>query len=469
MHIVQITSFLLLTVLAHTTTAVSQIDEKQKQNQEDVPLADQASQLKQNARTVPTLVYQTVSGENKLPVKVAQNGSYEPDWWQESQQLEEMRRELELMSEERDNWVNPQLPAQYGNSIEDDQSYRYFSGISETIHVWSDKMTRWREAYCRELAQAVENFASLDVNWPIYQGKRERPAEFGVLTHLSSNDSKRAFQDLMWHALAPEDMRLGNKYAAMTGWYEDQLKSKILSSSRRLTPADLLQLALSVTKGNYRLAVLVTHNLLKNVTYKGRNHANKIRGIYQRKQPQFPPQYGAIASRLVNLRATPQEGIGRTDKMGPWYHAFVVLSIAAWTDDPHNSRKAILGENTYRVTKREFGAILGDMGSPVDREKQISDLCFQNAAERIHAFLARQKPATTVRSSPGPNSAPPDKMYAGFCEDTGEPRPLIISDKYLTGCSWSNNAAGCNSIKGCRWVCKWIDRPTGFFSANQCN
>ena len=139
-----------------------------------------------------------------------------------------------------------------------------------------------------------------------------------------------------------------------------------------------MRLALDVTDGNCLLAVLTAHNLFKNITYQGRNQAKILAGVVKlNPNKRFSERFGGFANKLASLRQTPQTGAGRTDKMGIWYHSFVVLSIGVWV-----SPEAASGAITHEYAVRSLGS-LTNMGSPVDPEKQSSDEAFLWATRQI--------------------------------------------------------------------------------------
>ena len=121
-----------------------------------------------------------------------------------------------------------------------------------------------------------------------------------------------------------------NIYAGATFTYERILRNAILRSGGNLDPAAVLVLAMQATHGDYPLAVLTAHNLLKGVTVTGRDVIAQMAARTGEKQ--YPRElarlHGAtdVVSKLQSLRANPAAS---KDKMGPWYHTFAVLTAGA--------------------------------------------------------------------------------------------------------------------------------------------
>jgi len=299
----------------------------------------------------------------------------------------------------------------HGRSIEDDPGYRSFSGLSETDVVNSQELERRRKNYCSNMTRTIWQFPDIDYSWPQLDGKPLPKAPYDERKwHYSGGlHDGSPFEQLMIHAVDPDSQK-NNPYVRITAPYMDKLKQRILASPNRLTPADVMREALEVTGGNYRLATLTAHNLFKNITYQGRRRSGYDRGRISagRTNVKFPSEYGNFADKLVNLRPTPQTGVGRTDKMGIWYHSFVPMSIAAWTGNADQADLAI--DQEYLV--RSLGG-LTNMGSPVDPDKKASDLCFasaatavQNSIDGVHIPVPHPTPTPTSTPAPVPAPAP---------------------------------------------------------------
>jgi len=110
---------------------------------------------------------------------------------------------------------------------------------------------------------------------------------------------------------------------------ENRLRAAILASGGALTPGDVLTLALQATRGSYPLAVLTAHNLLKGGAVTGRNAISQWPKSSPRAHRAMLAELGqqaAVVAKLASLRCEPADA---KDKIGPWYHAFAVLTGGA--------------------------------------------------------------------------------------------------------------------------------------------
>ncbi|WP_141700638.1 hypothetical protein [Methyloceanibacter superfactus] len=141
----------------------------------------------------------------------------------------------------------------------------------------------------------------------------------------------------------PEDVRDTNPYARLTAKTEDRLRDSMLAAPKgSLTPARVMDMALDASGGNYPIATLTAHSVLKSHTKRGREIIEKMqtrvaalsRGTisqaeYDRQMADLRKQlrpHSEIASRLQNLRADPT---ATGDKLGPWYHTFGVMALGS--------------------------------------------------------------------------------------------------------------------------------------------
>lgn len=179
-------------------------------------------------------------------------------------------------------------------------------------------------------------------------------------------------------------------YAAVTKKTMWDLYRRILASGGdQLEPADVMRLALDSTGGNYPLAVLTAHNLLKTITERGRfviitaNDARRQnKRLYNRKFDSFRRdlgQYGPFVKRLASLRRDPNRV---RDKMGPWYHLFAVLT-ASGVASPGSSEVAAFGEHLMKA------ASFFDNEGGFNREKATIDTRFAYAAANRLSELSR--------------------------------------------------------------------------------
>jgi hypothetical protein len=141
----------------------------------------------------------------------------------------------------------------------------------------------------------------------------------------------------------PEDVRDKNPYARLTAQTEGRLRESILAAPRgSLTPARVMDMALDASGGNYPIATLTAHSVLKSAAIHGREVVERMQarannlatGVitqaqYDRDMADLRKKlkpYSDIAARMKNLRPDPTvEG----DKLGPWYHAFGVMALGS--------------------------------------------------------------------------------------------------------------------------------------------
>ena len=153
----------------------------------------------------------------------------------------------------------------------------------------------------------------------------------------------------------------GNVYAGATRESQKQLEQAILASGGGLQPADVLELALRATNGSYPLAVLAAHNLLKDATKLGRaaiQDAARLKPgrsapaieTYNRRQAAELAElrrWTPLVAKLTSLRKNPA---ARPDKVGPWYHAFAVLTAGALAG-PKTAQLVVWAEHGAKRSK----------------------------------------------------------------------------------------------------------------------
>lgn len=201
-----------------------------------------------------------------------------------------------------------------------------------------------------------------------------------LFTDFNVSESPRTSNKLKDHTLTK-----------MTQEFEPKLREKILKSDKKnLTPSDLIQCALEVTKGDYSKAVLTLHNSFKSITYDLRKAKYDSKNGYSTfdsnsKFYNSNPNLGkkafeediTIVSKLSNLRANPNKN---TDKMGMWYHFFGVQTVSSRESSiisyiavgkEHDSR----GDKESNVSK-----------SPIDKEKESLDNLSWFLFSKINSF-----------------------------------------------------------------------------------
>jgi hypothetical protein len=287
----------------------------------------------------------------------------------------------------------PLWPLPAGRSrLDDDASYQGFIGAVPA------RYQSGREEFCAELVDRVLDYPNVSFARPLLRGEALPQPRRG----LPSGDP---FAALLVTDLAPSELGR-NIYVRVTTEPpgdgdrrspEQRLEQAILDSGGELRPADVLALSLRACDGNYPLAVLTSHNLLKELAHLGNEQARVVREAFAGgREAAFPRRPGELAERLVNLRAA------AGDKMGLWYHAFVPLAVAAWTGNSDEADSAITKDYALR-----FLASLAGADTPPDAELQASGRCFARAARTIEARKAEAEqkaatPAPGTRIATGP-------------------------------------------------------------------
>jgi hypothetical protein len=155
-------------------------------------------------------------------------------------------------------------------------------------------------------------------------------------------------------------------------------------------PADVLKMALEVTGGDYPLATLTAHNLLKELKYsstaQGGNGVALVGWFADSRGTDADALGGALrgydsrhtsalVAQLVNLRHT-DDPLYAVDPVGPWYHQFGVLFIGSVTSGDEASLSAWV-ENATRWI---------GLGSSRDAFKQATNTCAGMLANAISAL-----------------------------------------------------------------------------------
>ena len=130
---------------------------------------------------------------------------------------------------------------------------------------------------------------------------------------------------------------------------EKLLADAIIASNGNLMPDDVLGMAMTQIENDYWAAMLVTHNLLKEVAYSKRYDYPAIIG-FDIKDPENVAMFVSIEPNLVidklaNIR--PPGDPNMNDKIGPWYHMFGILFVGAITS-PTEARFAANAESLTR-------------------------------------------------------------------------------------------------------------------------
>ena len=253
--------------------------------------------------------------------------------------------------------------------IEETDEYRIFLGLDDPTRAgWPS----WIVSRAELLARRVNAFRGVN-------DSAEIPGERSFGKHstnllLPGND----LYLLLAHSAPPADLYTeGNVYARVTPRFEAALRRKIHASSGNLEPDDVAVMALQVTDGSWPLAALTAHNLLKNVTVIGRETIKEgsAPATWRRKRNTLLERLrtqNRVVSKLRSLRKDPDAASAR-DKMGPWYHAFAVLSAGALIN-PFYAPGIVVAEHGSKLGK----LFSGEGG--YNREKASIDAYFARVA-----------------------------------------------------------------------------------------
>ena len=261
-------------------------------------------------------------------------------------------------------------------------AYRVFLGLDDARIQGSSEWAKLILGRCSDLVSRATGFAGVT-------SAAEIPGEMSSGQHSASVFGVSDFHDLLDSSLPPSDLE-GNVFVAATKRYESTLRAAIVRSEGNLTPADVLYLALRATNGSYPLAVLTALNLLKEVAFQGREAVTvasrlvrakprsaaaiaKEHELFERQLSTLRSQ-NKVVSKLVSLRQNPLLG---QDKMGPWYHAFTILTVGALYRAPIPKGNATAFWEHFRKAIGAFGT----SEAPFNLEKATLDFCFAQATE----------------------------------------------------------------------------------------
>ena len=177
---------------------------------------------------------------------------------------------------------------------------------------------------------------------------------------------------------------------------EQRLAQAVVASEDELRPAEVMALSLRACDGSFPLAALTAHNLLKGAAHPPPRTATASM-----------PDPGELAAKLVELRPA-------GDKASLWYHAFVPLSVAAWTGDADEADAVLTKEYGLR-----FLGSLNGTGTAADSELQANGRCFARAARTILA--RRAETAAPAAAAGAPATAP-----GGAGSLAGEARLMLM-------------------------------------------
>jgi hypothetical protein len=315
---------------------------------------------------------------------------------QEQEKLKERRLQARYEFEGRDEWTTPPLG---------------YEGHFDRLVILSDDAIR-----------AVQEYRGLETSLPAF-AQKQKPGFLGdhydyiVLFGLEAPPSGQPsnFYAGLTRARDPKDPQSRS--------FQDRLKDFILRDPKaRLEPADVIKHALDAAHGNYPLAMLTAHNLLKEIAYVGREEVDVINQAQKpADQSRWPalwfgvsPWLGDFAGKLRGLRDS-----SVADKMGPWYHFFVPLAAEAWGSV----------EAAERMTAVEHGARKWKIFKNPDPEKREIDLIAIHVMKEIRE--ARSLPLESRTggqqpSSPGQPGEPAGKLLVQITDPLFPEKPLIF-------------------------------------------
>ena len=262
------------------------------------------------------------------------------------------------------------------------KEYRVFFGLDDTRVASSFDWAKLNAGRCSDLVDRATGFVGVTRSGDI-------PGETSSGQHSASIFGNSDFHDLLDSSVPASDLE-GNVFVNATKPYEPALRAAIASSEGSLQPADVLYLALRATHGSYPLAVLTTLNLLKDVTFEGRDaggYASRLvratphsaaaiakeRELYEKEIATLKKQ-NEVVGKLVSLRQNP---LLAQDKMGPWYHAFTILTVGALYPVPIPKGQATAFWEHFRKAIGAFGT----SEAPFNFEKATLDTCFALATD----------------------------------------------------------------------------------------
>lgn len=262
------------------------------------------------------------------------------------------------------------------------KEYRTFLGLEDKRISSTFDWVKLNAQRCNDLVDRATGFTGAT-------HKFEIPGQTTFGQHSASVFGTSDFHDLLDSSLPASDLK-HNVFVDATKPYEPQLRAAIAGSEGNLQPADVLYLAMRATHGSYPLAVLTTLNLLKDVTFEGRQAATlasrlvhatphsaaaiaKERELYEQEIATLKQQ-NEVVGKLVSLRQNP---LLAQDKMGPWYHAFTILTVGAIYPIPIPRGEA----TAFWEHFRKLIGVFGKSEAPFNFEKATLDTCFALATD----------------------------------------------------------------------------------------
>lgn len=204
-----------------------------------------------------------------------------------------------------------------------------------------------------------------------------------------------------------------------------RIRTRVLAADRKLTPADVLQIAVEENGNNAALGILAAHNFLKETTNEGRdmiveNFGDPFKGEIVvgpalRSDPGRAQTYeqnarshgGEIAMKLRAWRSRDRSPAGSYDKMGPLYHVFAAMAATTFLPHIQGGAIAVSGEALMRAT-----GITGDVADP---EKGQADSCGKAVGDAvIKLFVDPNAVPSSDPPKPPPDSGMPSGLTCGL-------------------------------------------------------
>ncbi len=179
-----------------------------------------------------------------------------------------------------------------------------------------------------------------------------------------------------------------------------EIRARIVAAADggRISPAQVLGLAIDLYGGNIPVAVLAVHNTLKDITYEGRNLADPNES-YTGGILDVSPEYGAVAGAIETWRRQSDHSpTGRYDKLGPLYHIFAAMTARVW------------GGRDFGQAAISVEAVLRTIGWEADipdPEKGAADEC----GLEIGAWIEELKGEFAIFFEPAEGKPEPGKAF----------------------------------------------------------
>ena len=284
--------------------------------------------------------------------------------------------------------VSPTLPSNPPPKLEDIPEFRDFRGLDDK-RLSRENWKKWVQLHCKKLVESVNSYPGIHNNILI-PGETQDDIDKGL---IKGYFGEGALAKLLSMDDLPAEHRSDNIYAAVTEKAEQKLRIAILNAKPdSLLPWNIMQMALDASGGSYPLAVLTVHAVLKTATKLGRN---ETQGMFRRagqnrwnevdKLRNNLHPHSEIAKRLRNLRP---KGDTSHDKLGPWYHAFGLLSAGALVS-PLQAKIGAQGEHWLKWFKA-----YGNAEGAYNRVKNTTDVIFANCSSHLYIYNRFYTPVT---------------------------------------------------------------------------